>query len=84
MSCGTWNTRDMGPGTGAGQKHSALCSYSISLLQKQRVANVRLKCIAVSEEILFIAVAPCRVEENIPCGQRNAGVALTAVGVGSQ
>lgn len=55
-----------------------------SLCCKSRVANVRLKCIAVSEEILFIAVAPCRVEENIPCGQRNAGVALTAVGVGSQ
>ncbi|CAN8191048.1 unnamed protein product, partial [Coccothraustes coccothraustes] len=31
-----------------------------SLCCKSRVASVRLKCGAVSEETLFIAVAPCR------------------------
>lgn len=45
---------------------------------------MRLKRIAVCEEILFIAVAPCRAEGNTPCGQRNAGVAPKAVGIGSQ
>lgn len=57
---------------------ASFCRKSIVII------SVRLKCLSVSEELLFAAVAPGAVEANAPHGQRDAvavSVAPTATGI---
>ena len=75
-------------GTEAGPRSTQHFVSVASLCCKNIVViSVRLKCIAVSEELLFTAVAPCAVEANAPHGQRDAvaaSVAPTAMGISTQ